>query len=128
MPIRLLAPPIVLAPLIASDEALNARGLVVLSVARSSRRRARLIARALHTRLPDAQVILAALAGPRPESPASNLRGIRYVLNITELLDALGLPLPTPTPNAAPGAPGEGQPRDDSDTPANNRPPTMPAR
>ena len=89
-PVWVVEPPVMFAELVASPGAVGARALVVLSVARTSRRRARLLARTLRVRFPKSPVVLAALAGPRSDAPASTTRGIQYVRSLGELIETLG--------------------------------------
>ena len=105
-----------LAEVVGAEDVQKARAIVVLSVTRTSRRRARLLARSMHLRIPTAQVILAALAGPQSDSPAAMLRGIRYVRTVCELLDALGMTKPGGPAGAAP-APGESKANSKTDAP-----------
>lgn len=91
-PSRIIEPPVMLTELVGTPEAIGARALVVITLSRASRKRARLLARTLHARIPGVPVILAAMNSRRaPALP----RGIRSIHSAAELFEALNLPIQT---------------------------------
>jgi hypothetical protein len=90
--VRHIEPPVMISGLEADESTRRARGLVVLTVARASRKRARLLVRVLRERFPEVPVVLAALGTGRAELAAHHPRGVRVAMRIDRIASETGLP------------------------------------
>lgn len=106
-PARIIEPPVMLAELTGSPEVLAARAIVVITLSRASRKRANLLARTLHARVPGVPVILAAM---NSRSTRASIGGISRIHSAAELFEVLSLPVPAepqppdPAVSSVPGA------------------------